>query len=130
MIEKGKIPMAVVSFDLENNKPGKVYRYRSPFYDLSKGDVVIVNNKNGIELARVVSVDWVSPGPVAMEKSCVISYCNPERLLRESLELQVESHAIAVRQKQHDQQRKEEIESTIRELQKEILKLIKELDTL
>ena len=129
-MEKGKIPVAVVSFDLNPTKPGKTYRYRSPFYDLTRGDIVIVNNKNGIELARVVDVDWVSPGPVVADENCVIRYFDPKRLLRESMELQAETHAIAAQQKQQDRQRKEEIENTIRELQKEILELVKELDEL
>ena len=130
MIEKGKIPMATVSFDLEKGKPGKVYRYRSPFYDLQAGDIVVVNNKNGLALARVTDVDWVFPGPIVAEDTCILTYLNIERLLKDSLESQKEAYEEAVRYADRSQQRKKEIEATVRELQEEIIELIKELDRL
>ena len=134
MIEKGKIPVAIVSFDLKPTKPGKTYQYRSPYHDLTAGDIVVVNNENGIALARVVDITWVFPGPVVADNTCVIAYIDTARHLTEAMQTQALTHAEACKElqqiKQQNKQRKEEIEMTIRELQKEILKLVKELDTL
>lgn len=138
MIKKGKVPVAVVSFNLKNPEEGPFARLRSPFHNLEVGDLVVVNTReiiqlNGanVALAHVTNVDWIDPPPnKASSAACVLSYLEPANLLKESMLLQASTHADAIQYKKNTKQRKEEIENTVRELQKEILKLVKELDTL
>ena len=138
MIEKGKIPMATVSFNLKHPEEGPFARFRTPFYDLAIGDIVVVNKtyftepgKQALALARVTGIDWIEP-PVNLTYShtCILTYLNIERLLKDSIESQKEAYEEAVHYPARAQQRKKEIEDTVRELQKEILELVKELDTL
>lgn len=138
MIKKGKVPVAVVSFNLKNPEEGPFARLRSPFHNLDVGDLVVVNtrdiiqlNGSNIALAHVQEVDWSEPHPNKVSSAaCVLSYLDPASLLKESMLLQASVHTDAVQYKKNTKQRKEEIENTVRELQKEILKLVKELDTL
>ena len=138
MLEKGKIPMATVSFDLRNPTEGPFARVRSPFYDLEIGDTVVVNRaaytepeKQALALACVTEVDWIEPPQNhPYNPSCILTYLNRKRLLEDSIVSQKEIYEDALLHNGRRSQRKQEIENTIQELQKEILKLIKEMETL
>ena len=138
MIEKGKIPMATVSFNLKHPEEGPFARFRTPFYDLAIGDIVVVNRaacaepgKQALAFARVTGVDWIKPPyNYFYSPDCILTYLNIERLLKDSIESQKEAYEEAVRYADRSQQRKKEIEATVRELQEEIIELIKELDRL
>ena len=134
MIEKGKIPVAVISFDLKHPEEGPFARLRSPFHNLEAGDLVVVSDGSLNPVPRIAvvrQVDWIKPPYNSFHSpACILTYLNVKALLKDSMESQKEAYEEAVRHNSRRSRRKEEIEKTIRELQKEILKLVEELDTL
>ena len=137
-MEKGKIPVATVSFDLKNPEKGPFARLRTPFYDQETGDIVVVNRVSYREpgkqtpvLACVTGVDWIEPPQNhPCNPSCILTYLNVKQLLKDSMESQKEAYEEAVRHNKRRSRRKQELETTVRELQKEILKLVEELNKL
>lgn len=134
MIEKGKIPTVVVSFNLRNPEEGPFASLRTPFYDQEVGDFVVVSDGSHNPIPRIAivqQVEWRKPPYNSFHSpACILTYLNVKQLLKDSMESQKEAYEEAIRYTDKTQQRKKEIENTVRELQKEVIKLIKELDTL
>ena len=134
MIEKGKIPVVVVSFNLRNPEEGPFASLRTPFYDQEVGDFVVVSDGNPNPIPRIAivqQVDWRKPPYNSFHSpACILTYLNVKQLLKDSMESQKEAYEEAVQYTNRKRQRKEEIEATLRELRKEIFKLGRELDTL
>lgn len=130
MIVPGKIPTVVVSFNLRNPEEGPFASLRTPFYDQEVGDFVVVSDGSHNPIPRIAivqQVNWRKPPYNSFHSpACILTYLNVKQLLKDSMEAQKE----AIRYTDKTYQRKQEIENTIRELQKEILKLIKEMETL
>ena len=134
MIIPGKIPVAIVSFDLKNPEKGPFATLRSPFHNLEAGDLVAVSDGSLNPIPRIAivrQVDWITPPYNSFHSpACILTYLDVKALLKDSMESQKEAYEEAVRHNKRRSRRKQEIESTIRELQKEILKLVEELDKL
>ena len=134
MIIPGKIPVAIVSFDPRCPEKGPFASLRSPFHNLEAGDLVVVSDGSLNPVPRIAvvrQVDWITPPYNSFHSpACILTYLNVKALLKDSMESQKEAYEEAVRHNSRRSRRKEEIEKTIRELQKEILKLVEELDTL
>ena len=134
MIVPGKIPTVVVSFDLRNPEEGPFASLRTPFYDQEVGDFVVVSDGNPNPIPRIAvvqQVEWRKPPYNSFHSpACILTYLNVKQLLKDSMESQKDAYERAIQYTSRANQRKQEIESTVRELQKEILKLVKELDTL
>ena len=134
MIVPGKIPVVVVSFNLRNPEEGPFASLRTPFYDQEVGDFVVVSDGTHNPIPRIAivqQVDWRKPPYNSFHSpACILTCLDVKRLLKDSMESQREAYEEAIRYTDKTQRRKQEIENTIQELQKEILKLIKELDTL
>ena len=134
MIIPGKIPVAIVSFNPRCPEKGPFASLRSPFHNLEAGDLVVVSDGNHNPIPRIAvvrQVEWIKPPYNSFHSpACILTYLDVKALLKDSMESQKEAYEEALRYNSHRSRRKEEIEMTVRELQKEILKLVEELDKL
>ena len=128
------IETVVVSFDLRNPEEGPFASLRTPFYDQEVGDFVVVSDGSHNPIPRIAivqQVDWRKPPYNSFHSpACILTYLNVKQLLKDSMESQKETYERAIQYTSRANQRKEEIENTLRELRKEIFKLGRELDTL
>ena len=101
MIEKGKIPVAIVSFDLKHPEEGPFARLRSPFYDLEAGDFVVVSDGSHNPIPRIAvvrQVEWITPPYNSFHSpACILTYLNVKALLEDSMESQKDAYEEAQR---------------------------------